>query len=130
MKIKKTAALENVNVFVLNEKLNAYIQEHGLEPIEGKCRLVKMTLRHKVHHFPVNVPIIAAVRNCKDGKQVVFNIKRKKMTVIENMAISSKVNVDKDFTIDNVQYVVADTINGFVRYKPQMKRNRRNRWEE
>ena len=47
---KKVAALENVNLYTLTAKVNEFIAKNNLEPTEDKVRLVKMTLRHHVHH--------------------------------------------------------------------------------
>lgn len=76
-----------------------------------------MTLRHPVHHFPTNIPFIAAVRKCGE-KQVVFAIKRAKIALIDDAFVSSETKVGKEFTIDGVQYFQFDTINGYPRYKP------------
>lgn len=121
MKMKKNvAALENVNLLTLNEKVNEYIVRNNLTPTEDKVRLVKMTLRHHVHHFPENIPFIAAVRRCGE-QQVVFSIKRTKYALIDDIDISSETNVGKEFEISGVRYVQVDTINGFPRYKPIIK---------
>lgn len=121
MKMKKNvAALENVNLLTLNEKVNEYIVRNNLTPTEDKVRLVKMTLRHHVHHFPENIPFIAATRKCGE-QQVVFSIKRTKYALIDDIDISSETNVGKEFEISGVRYVQVDTINGFPRYKPVIK---------
>ncbi|MBQ8870830.1 MAG: hypothetical protein IJ019_05590 [Alphaproteobacteria bacterium] len=117
---KNVAALENVNLLTLTAKVNEYITKNDLEPTEDKVRLVKMTLRHHVHHFPKDIPFIAAVRKCGES-QVVFSIKRTKYAVIEDIDISSETNVSKEFTISGVRYVQSDTINGYPRYKPIIK---------
>ena len=114
---KKVAALENVNLLTLTSKINEYIAKNDLTPTEDKVRLVQMTLRHHVHHFPKDIPFIAAVRKCGES-QVVFAIKRTKYAVIEDIDISSETNVGKEFTISGVRYVQSDTINGYPRYKP------------
>ncbi|MBE6450679.1 MAG: hypothetical protein E7016_01800 [Alphaproteobacteria bacterium] len=114
---KKVAALENVNLLTLTSKVNEYIAKNDLTPTEDKVRLVQMTLRHHVHHFPKDIPFIAAVRKCGES-QVVFSIKRTKYAVIEDIDISSETNVGKEFTISGVRYVQSDTINGYPRYKP------------
>lgn len=77
--------------------------------------MVKMTLRHHVHHFPVNIPFIAVVKACNDDQNIVFSVKRKKMAVIPSIAISSETNVDS-FEIDGIIYEQQDTMNGFPRY--------------
>lgn len=117
---KKVAALENVNLLTLNSKINEYIAKNNLTPTEDKVRLVKMTLRHHVHHFPKDIPFIAAVRKCGEH-QVVFAIKRTKFALIDDIDISSETNVGKEFEISGVRYVQSDTINGYPRYKPIIK---------
>ncbi len=112
------ASLENVNAVVLTEKLNEFILSAGVKAMSDKCRIVRMTLSEKVHHFPVNIPFIAAVIECEGGKQAVFFIKRKKFALIEGNAVSSAKNVGSSFEIDNVKYVLEDTINDMPRYKP------------
>lgn len=117
---KNVAALENVNLLTLTAKVNEYIAKNNLEPTESNVRLVKMTLRHHVHHFPENIPFIAAVRRCGE-QQVVFSIKRTKYALIDDIDVSSETNVGKEFEISGVRYVQVDTINGFPRYKPLNK---------
>ncbi len=117
---KNVAALENVNLLTLTAKVNEYIAKNNLEPTESNVRLVKMTLRHHVHHFPENIPFIAAVRRCGE-QQVVFSIKRTKYALIDDIDVSSETNVGKEFEISGVRYVQVDTINGFPRYKPLIK---------
>lgn len=117
---KNVAALENVNLLTLTAKVNKYIAKNNLEPTESNVRLVKMTLRHHVHHFPENIPFIAAVRRCGE-QQVVFSIKRTKYALIDDIDVSSETNVGKEFEISGVRYVQVDTINGFPRYKPVIK---------
>jgi len=117
-KVMAIVSKENVNLHVLNKKLNEFIAENQEEATEGKARLVKMTLRGDVHHFPTNIPFIGATIRCAGDKQAVFFIKRKKLAFVESGAIASETNVGDKFEIDNVQYVVEDTINGFPRYKP------------
>lgn len=114
---KNVAALENVNLLVLTSKVNAYISQNNLEASENNVRLVKMTLRHPVRHFPTSIPFIAAVRKCGE-RQVVFAIKNTKFALIDDIDVSSETNVGKEFAIDGVQYVQIDTINGYPRYKP------------
>ena len=114
----KVTSLENVNTLVLTEKLNEFIAENGVKAIANNCRLVKMSLSEKVHHFPVNIPFIAAVIECESGKQAVFFVKRKKFALIESGIVSSSKNVGESFEIDNIKYVLEDTINDFPRYKP------------
>ena len=114
---KSLLALENVNMLIINTKVDEYIKRNELLPTEEKIRLVKMTLRHHVHHFPTGIPFIAAVRKCGE-KQVVFSIKRTKFAVIDDIDISSETNVGKEFEISGVRYVQADTINGYPRFKP------------
>ena len=117
---KKVAALENVNLYTLTAKVNEFIAKNNLEPTEDKVRLVKMTLRHHVHHFPQDIPFIAAVRKCGE-QQVVFAIKRTKYALIDDIDVSSETNVGKEFEISGVRYVLEDTINGYPRYKPLIK---------
>lgn len=115
---KKSAALENVNIFLLNQKLDEHIVSNNMNPLEDKCRLVRIVLRHKVHHFPVNIPFIAVIKKCGDEQQVVYNIKRSKLASIKDIDIASETKVGSVFSIDNVSYEVVDTIHGFPRYKP------------
>ena len=116
---KKIAAMENVNGVVLNNKINEFIKENGLEAKENHCRLVKMVLRHHVHSFPQNIPFIAAVTACADGQNVVFFLKRKKLAVISGNSIASETKVGNDFEIGGVKYVLKDTLNGIPRYEPK-----------
>lgn len=111
----KLVARENINLFLVNGKMNTFMEESGIEKKEEKCRMVKMTLRHHVHHFPVNIPFIAVVKACNDDQNIVFSVKRKKMAVIPSIAISSETNVDS-FEIDGIIYEQQDTMNGFPRY--------------
>ena len=119
-----TASLENVNALVLNDKLNEFIKETGTKAVSKNCRLVRMSLAEKVHHFPLNIPFIAAVSDCEGGKQAVFFIKRKKFALIEGGIVSSSKNVGESFEIDNVKYVLDDTINDMPRYKPVFPKGR------
>lgn len=121
----KRIALENVNELLLNNKINEYIVKNGLMSTEDKCRLVKMTLRYSVPHFPTNIPFIAAVKNCNDGMIVVFNIHRSKMAVLPGNSVSSETKVGKRFTIARTMYEEFDKINGFRRYKPHSQRHAR-----
>ena len=114
----KASSLENVNTVVLTEKLNEFIASEGVKPLSDKCRLVRMTLSEKVHHFPVNIPFIAAVIECEEGKQAVFFVKRKKFAVIEGATVSASKSVGDSFEIDNIKYVLEGTLNGMPRYKP------------
>jgi len=118
------ASLENVNTIVLNEKLKEFIAGENAKPIAKNCRLVRMSLCEKVHHFPVNIPFIAATIECEGGKQAVFFIKRKKYALIEGSAISSSKNVGDSFEIDNIKYILEDTINEMPRYKPVFPKER------
>ena len=111
-------SLENLNTLVLSEKLNEFIAGEGAEALAKNCRLVRMSLCEKVHHFPINIPFIAAAVECEGGKQAVFFIKRKKYAMIDGSAVSSSKNVGESFEIDNVKYVLEGTINGMPRYKP------------
>ena len=114
-------ALENVNMLVINEKLSKFIEKQGAEATEDKCRLVQMVLRHKIHHFPIDIPFIAAVKNCGEGQVAVFNIKRTKLALISGHSVAAETLVNKSFEINGVEYALADTINGFSRYKPMIK---------
>jgi len=111
-------SLENLNTLVLSEKLNEFIAGEGAKALAKNCRLVRMSLCEKVHHFPINIPFIAAAVECEGGKQAVFFIKRKKYAMIDGSAVSSSKNVGESFEIDNVKYVLEGTINGMPRYKP------------
>ena len=119
--MSKVISLENINMMLLSQKVDNAIEANALLPHETKARLVQMTLRHEVHHFPKDIPFIAAVRHCEDGKSVIFNIKCSKLAVINQDSISSETNVGKRFKIGNVDYVMKDTINGFPRYEPRFK---------
>ena len=119
IKKEKVVALENVNLLTLTDKVNRYVAKNNLVSSEHKVRLVQMTLRHPIHHFPVNIPFVAAVKKCGE-KQVVFMIKRTKFAVINDIDISSETNIGKSFEIDGVRYELKDTINGYPRYKPQV----------
>jgi len=112
------ASLENVNAVVLTEKLNEFIAQSGVKPLSDKCRIVKMTLSDKIHHFPVNIPFIAAVIECEEGKQAVFFIKRKKLALVEGASVSSSKNVGNSFEIDDIKYVLEDKLNDLPRYRP------------
>jgi len=116
--VGKSSSLENVNAVVLTEKLNEFIKSEGVKPLSDKCRIARMTLSQKVHHFPVNIPFIAAVIECEDGKQAVFFIKRKKYAIIEGATVSASKNVGDSFEIDSIKYVLEGTLNGMPRYKP------------
>lgn len=116
--VVKASSLENVNAVVLTEKLNEFIAGENVKPLSDKCRIVRMTLSEKVHHFPVNIPFIAAAVECEEGKQAVFFIKRKKYAIIEGAAVSASKNVGDSFEIDNIKYVLEGTLNGMPRYKP------------
>ena len=117
-------SLENLNTMLLSEKLNEFIAGEGAKALAKNCRLVRMSLCEKVHHFPVNIPFIAAAVECEGGKQAVFFIKRKKYAMIDGSAVSSSKNVGESFEIDNVKYVLEDTINGMPRYKPVFPKER------
>lgn len=119
VKKEKVVAMENVNLLTLTDKVNKYAAKNNLVTTENGVRLVQMTLRHHVHHFPTNIPFIAAVKKCGE-KQVVFFVKRTKFAVIDDIDISSETNVGKTFEIDGVRYELKDTINGYPRYKPQV----------
>lgn len=116
---KKVASLENVNVVVLNNKINDFVKENNLEVKENHCRLVRMVLRHHVHSFPQNIPFIAAVTACADGQNVVFCIKRKKIALISGNSIASETKVGDNFEMGGVKYVLKDTLNGVPRYEPK-----------
>ena len=112
------SSLENVNTIVLTEKLSEFIKESGVKAVSDKCRIVKMSLSEKVHHFPVDIPFIAAVMDCEEGKQALFFIKRKKFALVEGGIVSSSKNVGNSFEIDGIKYVLEDTVNDMPRYKP------------
>lgn len=116
--MKKSVSLENVNMLLLNQKINEYISQNGLNSAEPHCRLVQLVLRHKVHHFPINIPFIAAVKKCDDEKQVVFNVKRAKCACIQDISIASETKVEDSFVIDNIMYEKIDVLNGQPRYQP------------
>ena len=112
------SSLENVNTIVLTEKLSEFIKESNIKAVSDKCRIVKMSLSEKVHHFPVDIPFIAAVMDCEEGKQALFFIKRKKFALVEGGVVSSSKNVGNSFEIDGIKYVLEDTVNDMPRYKP------------
>ncbi len=112
------SSLENVNTIVLTEKLSEFIKESNVKAVSDKCRIVKMSLSEKVHHFPIDIPFIAAVMDCEEGKQALFFIKRKKFALVEGNAVSSSKNVGNSFEIDGIKYVLEDTVNDMPRYKP------------
>ena len=124
MKNKKVS-LENVNLLVVDNKLNEFINKKGISATEGKCRLVQLVLRHKVHHFPTDIPFVAAVKNCVDGQVAVFNVKRTKLALIPGNAVAAETTVGKTFEISGVKYTLTDTVAGFGRYKPRNKRSER-----
>ena len=118
-KVKKVVAMENINLLTLTEKVNNFAAKNNLEVSENGVRFVQMTLRHHVHHFPTNIPFVAAVKKCGE-KQVVFFVKRTKFAVIDDIDISSETKIGKSFEIDGVRYELKDTINGYPRYKPSV----------
>ena len=126
MKSNKVS-LENVNMLVVNNRLDEFINKKGTSATEGKCRLVQLVLRHKIHHFPTDIPFVAVVKNCADGQVAVFNIKRTKLALIPGDAVAAETNVGKAFEISGVRYTLTDTINGFERYKPRNKQPERYR---
>ena len=126
MKSNKVS-LENVNMLVVNNRLDEFINKNGTSATEGKCRLVQLVLRHKVHHFPTDIPFVAVVKNCTNGQVAVFNIKRTKLALIPGDAVAAETNVGNTFEISGVRYTLADTINGFERYKPRNKQPERYR---
>ena len=117
--MKKAVSLENINLMILSEKVDNAIKANELNAHETKTRLVQMTLRHDVHHFPTNIPFIAAVRHCEDGKSVVFNVKRSKIAIIDQDSISSETAIKDRFKIGTINYILKDTINGYPRYAPR-----------
>lgn len=112
------SSLENVNTIILTEKLNEFIAQSGVKAVSDKCRIVKMSLCEKIHHFPVDTPFIAAAMDCENGQQAVFYIKRKKFAMVEGSAVSSSKNVGNSFEIDDIKYVLEDKVNDMPRYKP------------
>ena len=123
----KSIALENTNVININKKMDEYIAAQRMAAKENKCRMVQLVLRHKVHKFPVGIPVVAAVKSLEDGKVAVFNLKRTTMAIIEGDAIASETNIDREFIIDGIRYVQIDTINGFQRYKSIFPKRARSR---
>lgn len=117
--MKKVISEENVNLSLIDQKLEKFLTENGLTATEPRARLVRMTLGQAadVHHFPTNIPFIAGVRQCGD-KKVAYFLKRKKLAVIENFMVSNETNVGKEFEVDGVKYIQKDTLNGFPRYTP------------
>lgn len=118
----KIISFENTNAWILNQKLDKHIASQDLKAKEDKCRMVQLVLRHKVHKFPIGIPVVAAVKSLEDGKVAVFNIKRKALATIDGDAIASETNIGREFAIDGVRYILEDTINGFPRYKPQFNK--------
>ncbi len=123
---KKVIAYEKINMMLVDNKINEYIKKFGLTADEERCRLVKLTLRHEVLHFPVNIPIIAAIKRCTNEENVVFNIARSKTTVIKLDDISSATPVTDKFSIRGIRYEAYDQISGYTRYKPCFKRSNRS----
>ena len=117
----KIISFENTNAWILNQKLDKHIASQDLKAKEDKCRMVQVVLRHKVHKFPVGIPIVAAVKSLENGKVAVFNIKRSTAAIMDGIDIASETNIGREFAIDGVRYILEDTINGFPRYKPQFK---------
>lgn len=117
----KIISFENTNAWILNQKLDKHIVAKGFMSKEDKCRMVQVVLRHKVHKFPVGIPIVAAVKSLENGKVAVFNIKRSTAAIVDGIDIASETNIGREFAIDGVRYILQDTINGFPRYKPQFK---------
>lgn len=117
---KSVLSLENVNMVCLTSKVNDFVAKNDLTPTDKKVRLVQLTLRHPVHHLPVNIPFIAAIRKCGE-KQVVYALKRSKFAIVDDIDISSETRVSTEFTIDGVRYVQKDTINGYPRFVPLLK---------
>jgi len=122
---KKVIAYEKINMMLVDNKINEYIKKFGHTADEDKCRLVKLTLRHDVLHCPVNIPFIVAIKRCKDEKNVVYNIARSKMAVINLDDISSATPVIGDFSIRGIRYEAFDQICGYTRFRPRFKRNDR-----
>ena len=116
---KSVLSLENVNMVCLTSKVNEFVTKNDLTPTENRVRLVQLTLRHPVHHLPVNIPFIAAIQKCGE-KQVVYSLKRSKFAIVDDIDVSSETRVSTEFTIDGVRYVQKDTINGLARYEPKM----------
>ena len=77
------SSLENVNTIVLTEKLSEFIKESGVKAVSDKCRIVKMSLSEKVHHFPVDIPFIAAELDREDGQQALCFTTRPKFAIVE-----------------------------------------------
>lgn len=120
MSSKKIISLENANLLLINEKLNALMAQHNLSAVEQKPRLVKAVLRHKVLHFPQNVPFVAAVKNCGE-QNVIFNLETSQTAVVPGISLSGETNIGDRFVVRGVAYKLKDTINGFKRYVPQSR---------
>lgn len=114
-------------MLVLDQKLNQYISANGLVATEDKCRMMQIVLRHKVHKFPVGIPVVAAVKSLEDGKLAVFNLKRTTLATIDGDAVASETNIGKEFEIDGIRYVQTDTVDGMARYKPFFNKKQKNR---
>lgn len=123
----KNISLENTNVLIINKKLDEHIAAQGLQAKEDKCRLVQLVLRHKVHKFPVGIPVVAAVKSLEEGKLAVFNLKRTTLATIDGDAVASETNIGKEFEIDGIRYVQTDTVDGMARYKPFFNKKQKNR---
>lgn len=113
----KIVAKENVNLYLLNKKLEQFASENKTVIAEKRAHLKRVVLYKKIHHLPQEKPFIAAVVLCQNGQWAVFAVKRKKIVFIPTEAISMT-NVKDQFEIDRCRYVLEDTLNGFERYKP------------
>jgi hypothetical protein len=120
--MNKSISLENLNLLILNDKIDAYINANSLQPIEANAHLMNVVLRHKVHHFPVGIPFIAAVKKCANGKEVVFSLNRSKISAIADVDILNQTNVGGTFKVGGVTYTQKDTLNGYPRYQPKTKK--------
>ena len=113
----KTIATENVNLYVLNQKLHEFAKSNGVSFSEKRAHLKWIMLNQEVLHFPIRIPVLAACVLCDNGKYAVFSIMRKKYAFIPADTISSMTDVKDSFEIGKSRYIVKDTINGFERYK-------------
>ena len=114
----KAIAAENVNLYVLNQKLHEFVKSKGLSFAENRAHLKTIMTSQKVHHFPVHAPFLAACVLCDDGRYAVFNIKHKKYALLPADVISSMTSIKDSFELGHTRYVLKDTLNGFERYKP------------
>ena len=113
----KVIAQENVNLYVLNQKLHEFAKSSGVSFSEKRAHLKWIMVNQKIHHIPLHIPVLAACVLCDNGQWAVFTVTRKKYALIPADAITSMTDVKDSFEVGKSRYVIKDTINGFERYK-------------